>query len=487
MNILIRVYPEIIIKSKQVRKNFIRQLRSNIKEALRGIDRRAESRAMFDRIEVNLPFDDERELIAACLAKLQKIPGVDEVQIFTEIEFESKADLFEQSFALIERDIAGKSFAVRAKRRGQTGLSGMDVSRELGAYIMEHASGVSVDLTNPQFTVSLDLTANSARLITRRLRGTGGFPIGSQQKVLSLISGGFDSTVSTYLMMKKGLKVDFIFFNLGGDVHEIGVKEVSHFLASEFSDGYQPKFISINFENIVTELLTKTNHRFRGIILKRLFVKACNTLSSELGYEAMITGESLGQVSSQTLVNLNVITNAAETLILRPLLSHGKNEIIDIARAIGTEAFASKMPEFCGVVSDKPATAAKLADVLEEEEKFNFELLTEAIESRQVMKVRDFVNMDKINVDVEVTAFPKPDEVVIDVRDEEKAEARPLTYSTVEHVPFFKIAQRFKEFDQSKTYVFYCDKGVVSNLVASNLKQQGYNNVKLLKPLEKKI
>jgi thiamine biosynthesis protein ThiI len=487
MKILIRVYPEIIIKSKQVRTQFIKRLRTNTKEALKQIDRRIEVKALFDRLEINLPFDDEKTLIDACLVKLQKIPGIDEIQIYEEFPFADKADLYEKTFALIKDDIAGKSFAVRAKRRGKSAISGMDVSRELGAYIMKNAAGVSVNLTQPDFTVYLDVNTEIARLIAKRIRGIGGFPVGSQQHVLSLISGGFDSTVSTYLMMKKGLKVDFLFFNLGGDVHEIGVKEVSHFLAQEFSDGYQPKFITINFEKIVAELLTAVHHRYRGIILKRLFIKACNELFKTQNYHAIITGESLGQVSSQTLINLNVITDAAEELILRPLLALGKMEIIDIARKIGTEAFASKMPEFCGVVSDRPATAAKLADVLSEETRFNMDLLHEAVANKTVMKVRDFVNMDKINVDIEVASFPKPDDVVIDVRDEEKAEARPLSYANVQHVPFFKINQQFKDFDQSKTYAFYCDKGVISNLVASNLKQQGFDNVKILRPLDKNI
>ena len=173
-------------------------------------------------------------------------------------------------------------------------------------------------------------------------------------------------------MMRRGARTHFCFFNLGGKDHEIGVKQVSHEIWNRYSSSHKTKFVSVDFDPIVNEILTKVDNGLMGVILKRMMMRAASKVADKLNIKALVTGESLGQVSSQTLTNLSVIDRVTETLILRPLIHIDKAEIIETSRVIGTHDFAAAMPEYCGVISKKPTTRAVMADIEENEAKFDF-------------------------------------------------------------------------------------------------------------------
>ncbi|MEZ5483121.1 MAG: hypothetical protein R3E73_13495 [Porticoccaceae bacterium] len=204
--------------------------------------------------------------------------------------------------------------------------------------------------------------------IPRRL---GGFPLGTQIRVMSLISGGFDSTVSSFLTMKRGLRTHFLFFNLGGRAHEVGVKEVAFYLWNRYSGSHRVRFITVPFEDVVAEILTSVENSQMGVILKRMMLRAGTRIADEMDVAALVTGEAVAQVSSQTLANLAVIDSVTEKLVLRPLITFDKNDIIDIARKIGTEEFAAKIRD-CGVISLNPTTRAR-PERIAEEEPFRFQ------------------------------------------------------------------------------------------------------------------
>ncbi|MEF1231092.1 tRNA 4-thiouridine(8) synthase ThiI, partial [Vibrio fortis] len=169
-------------------------------------------------------------------------------------------------------------------------------------------------------------------------------------------------------------------FNLGGPAHEIGVKQVAHYLWNKFGSSAKVKFISIDFEPVVAEILENVEDGQMGVVLKRMFMRAGGMVAEKFKIEALVTGEALGQVSSQTLTNLRHIDNVTDTLILRPLINWDKEDIIDLARNIGTEDFAKVMPEYCGAISKKPSVKAKKGKLEAEEAKFNFEVLEQVIE-----------------------------------------------------------------------------------------------------------
>jgi thiamine biosynthesis protein ThiI len=179
-----------------------------------------------------------------------------------------------------------------------------------------------------------------------------------------------------------------------------------------------------------------------------------------------------------------VIDSVIDTLVLRPLITSDKGDIIDIARKIGTEEFAAVMPEYCGVISVKPTTRAKPEKIAREESKFDFTVLEQALSSARYLNIDEIANDEMIRQDVEVINIPVQDAVIIDVRHPGEEDRKPLKLANVEiqKIPFYELHSQFSELDKTRTYLLYCDKGVMSRLHASHLQEQGYSNVKVYRP-----
>lgn len=307
----------------------------------------------------------------------------------------------------------------------------------------------------------------------------------TQEDVLSLISGGFDSGVSSYQFIKRGSRTHYCFFNLGGDQHEIGVKQVAYHLWQKYGESHKVKFISVPFDPVVTEILERIDNGQMGVILKRCMMRAASRVAERMGIQALVTGEAMGQVSSQTLTNLNVIDRCTDTVILRPLIVMDKQDIVNISRQIGTEDFAKSIPEYCGVISQKPTVKAVLSKIEAEEQKFSEDLIERVVAAAEIMDIRDIATqMDTKVASAETVEDLAAGEVVIDVRAPEEEEQSPLELEGIEvkAIPFFKLATQFADLDKSKTYLLYCDRGVMSKLQALYLQEQGYDNVKVYRP-----
>jgi thiamine biosynthesis protein ThiI len=349
---------------------------------------------------------------------------------------------------------------------------------------LQHTQALRVDLHTPEVTINLEVKGDAVFVIERRISGIGGYPQGSQEAVVSLISGGFDSIVSSYLTMKRGAKTHFVFFNLGGLAHEAGVKQVSYYLWKKFGSASRVKFISVPFEEVVGEILQNVDHSHMGLVLKRMMLRAADRVSGKLKAEAMITGESMAQVSSQTLTNLGVIDKVTDRLVLRPLITYDKQDIINIATKIGAYEFAASMPEYCAVISNRPTVRAKLKRVEKEEQNFNFNVLEEALENARVTSI------DRVLEDIKQLGqfLPKQqllaNDVVVDVRPSLEQQKKPLNLPGIDiiTVPFFKINKQFATFDQGRNYLLYCEKGVVSQLHALHIQDQGFKNVGVYRP-----
>ena len=347
---------------------------------------------------------------------------------------------------------------------------------------MHNSQAANVKLKNPEITVQLEIRGEKLYMVESKTAGLGGYPMGQQESCVSLISGGYDSSVASYLMMKRGVRTHFLFFNLGGLAHEVGVKQVAHFLWKKYAASHRVLFISIPFEKVVAEILEKVNHAQMGVILKRMMLRVAEQVATEFHAPGIVTGECVGQVSSQTLTNLSVIDNVTNMLAMRPLISMDKQEIISISRQTGTEDFAAVMPEFCGVISDRPTTRAKLDRVEHEESKFDFEVLEEAFTNRRVENI-DQLYQSSLNIDdIEVVSAPTPSDVVIDIRHPHELALKPLqlTKNSVLSIPFFKL-QASEVLRKDTQYLLYCDKGVMSQLQAEELVAKGYK-VKVYQP-----
>jgi thiamine biosynthesis protein ThiI len=286
-------------------------------------------------------------------------------------------------------------------------------------------------------------------------------------------------------MIKKGARTHFCFFNLGGSAHEVGVKQVSYYLWNKFGASHRIKFYAVDFEPVVAEILEKIENGQMGVVLKRMMMRAASKIAEKRGIQSLVTGESLGQVSSQTLTNLNVIDRVTDTLILRPLAAYDKQDIIDIARHIGTEDFAKTIPEYCGVISKRPTVKAVLSKVEAEEDNFDFAVLDKVVEETRVFDIKDIGQESEEEIHaVDTVEQITENAIVLDIRSPEEEDENPLEIEGVEvqHLPFYKLGTQFGDLDQNKDYLLYCDHGVMSKLQALYLLDNGFKNVKVYRP-----
>lgn len=490
MKYLIKLGSEITIKSDGVRKMCIKRLRRNITAHLDAdmIDSRVSG--TWDHIMLTVDDIEDQNKVMSILKNISGIGHFSQVQeyVIPENIFLNTQKVFafvsEKTLEYFLPKIAGKSFVVRIKRSGKHSFKSIDLEREIGWDLFEASENSRVNLHNPDFIVRLDIKENKLYIIKERIIAINGYPTGFQDRVVSLVSGGFDSGVSTFSMMNRWCNVDYLFFNLGGTAHELWVKHVSQYLWKTFSVSYnKARFISVPFEGIITELLEKIDHRYRGVILKRLMLKVASRIAYN-NYYALIKWDSIWQVSSQTLKNMYVIDKASDTLVLRPLVWMNKQDIVDISKKIGTHDFAASMPEYCGVISDKPSTWADYDDILEAEKALDQQVIDAAFENRTIEKVSDML-LDKNSEDIEEVKTIENGEIIIDIREKLRVKKSPLSqkwFQNVQAIPFHEINYKFQKLDQSGQYLFYCDKWVLSHLHWLYLKEKGFLNIKVFRP-----
>jgi len=484
MKFIVKLFPEIMMKSKPVRKRFSQMLQGNIRNVLRNYDEDVKVILEWDKIIVRTENDSE-ENKQTLIKMLSSTPGIAHFLEVKEVEFADLHDAYEQTKAHVGDLLEGKTFCVRVKRIGKHEFSSIEAERYIGGGLNQNTGAVGVKLKGMDVTVKLEINHDKLFFIDKRHEGLGGFPLGTQESVLSLISGGFDSGVSSYQFIKRGSRVHYCFFNLGGAAHEIGVKQVAYRLWQRFGASHRVKFISVPFEPVVAEILENVDNGQMGVVLKRMMIRAAKLVADRLEIEALVTGEALGQVSSQTLRNLSVIDKVTDMLVLRPLIVTDKQDIIDCAREIGTAELSETIPEYCGVISQRPTVKAVMKKIEKEEAKFDLSLIEQVVADSNVLDIRDIGKAaDEEVAEVESVSDFAENEVVLDIRSPEEEDEAPLVIEGVEvkHLAFFKLASQFEKLAQDKTYLLYCDRGVMSQLQALYLKEAGFENVKVYRP-----
>ncbi|MDY3107717.1 MAG: tRNA uracil 4-sulfurtransferase ThiI, partial [Succinivibrio sp.] len=450
MKFIIRLFPEISIKSKPVRNRLIRQVRQNLVNVCKHHGISVNAYAQWDKV---VAIFDETITKDRAITELSRIPGIHSFMEVNEYPFTTLDSLFDEIKDVVGPSIENKTFAVRVKRKGQHEFNSQMAERVIGGKFKASFPNKGVCLDNPEVLIHIEIENQIAYLSGEKHLGIGGYPVGSQGEVFSLISGGFDSGVSTYDVLHRGCRVNYLFFNMGGTAHEIGVKQESYFLWDRFASSHRVRFVTIPFEPIVGQILERTHHGVRGVILKRMMMRVGSLVAKKFDAEALVTGESLGQVSSQTLRNLTHIDNVCDVLLLRPLVTADKQDIIDKSREIGTIGFAESMPEYCGVISDHPNVCPSASFVEEEEAKMDSDLVQKAFESMKVVDINDIPkDTTKLKTEVETVSELLSNEVVLDVRAPDDVEKAPLTVEGHEVItmPFYKTASDFHTLDQIK-------------------------------------
>ena len=475
---IIKFFPEIMIKGTAARRQQINQLSNNLIKLLKRVNENIESKKFSDKIEIVCPIEFSVETRQILL----QTPGVG---VILEAVQYNKINTLDEIKVLVN-DILGhtvknKTFVVRAKRTGTHDFKSTQIEQTVGGYMLAHNDTKGVDLKNPDIKVNIELVHNQLNVVTLKHNGLGGFPIGSQGQILSLMSGGFDSTVASYLTMKRGIKTHFIFFNLGGVAHEIGVKQVASFLWNKFGSSHNVSFITVPFEDVVTEIFRSTAETYMGVTLKRLMLKASEKIADDMGIDALVTGESVAQVSSQTLRNLSLIDQATSKLILRPLSTMHKQDIMKIANDIGTRRFAETMPEYCGVISQNPVIHGSFKRMEVESRKFDYSVLDAAVDKAVSVKAYELVeDISDISQIESVSDISSGKYTIIDIRQGD--DCIKTSCETLK-IPFHKLKSEFKNLPQEKEYLLYCDKGILSQLHAQYLiDAENFTNIRVYRP-----
>jgi thiamine biosynthesis protein ThiI len=217
-----------------------------------------------------------------------------------------------------------------------------------------------------------------------------------------------------------------------------------------------------------------------GVTLKRLMLLASQKVADEMEIDALLTGESVAQVSSQTLRNLALIDQVSNKLILRPLSTMNKPDIIALANHIGTRHFAESMPEYCGVISKNPIIHGSYKRMEKEAKRFDYSILDKAVEDAQHLYVDEILDDVTTHTSIEVITELSDAYTVIDIRAE--AEVTQTDFESIK-IPFHRLKSEFKKLDQSKEYLLYCEKGIMSQLHAQYLcDAQESHNIRVYRP-----
>jgi len=295
-------------------------------------------------------------VVEAVRAAALSVFGISSVDTVRHIEFSDIDDLARTVGEMTTDRVRGRTFAARVKRRGTHDWDSMDLARLIGSEL--HSASAGVDLSSPDVEVSVAVLDQEAYLVIDHQRAAGGLPLGTQDRVLCLVSGGFDSVVAAWMLMSRGCPVDFVHFSLNCAQSDHALA-VARELWARWGHGTQPTVHLVEFQPVKDALYEHVDARMRQVTLKVMMAQAASEIAQQVGITALVTGDALGQVSSQTLPHLVAVSRSVETPLLRPLLGLPKESIIDLARKVGTAELSARAQEVCDLSAGGPvATAA---------------------------------------------------------------------------------------------------------------------------------
>ena len=375
-------YGELSLKGKN-RGQFERMLRNRIHKSLNGYNHQLVDD--LSKLYVMVDNNDVDEVIE----KLKKIFGVvglnPSARIGSEDE-EIKAKVLEVANYAYEQ--GARTFKIAVNRSNKEfEKKSMDYARELGAHVLINSSFEKVQMKDPDVQINVDIRKN-VYVYTERIKTYGGLPIGSTGKGLVLLSGGIDSPVASFMMAKRGMCINFVTFHSFPFTSRQALEKIKELTDILSIYTGKTRLYSMNILKIQEAINTKTKKELATILTRRVMMRLAERLSETMNYQALITGESLGQVASQTMGGLTCTNASMERLpVFRPLIGMDKTEIIDIAKEIGTyEKSIEPFEDSCVIFAPKhPVTNPKLEDILAEEEKIeNYdELMTEIFEEKE--------------------------------------------------------------------------------------------------------
>ncbi len=360
---IVVTYGELSTKGAN-RKDFIRQLRANIKKALEPFEGVTVS-STYNRIYI-LCKNHNPELISE---KLKWVFGIATFSIGYPCELdEDKLKALALDLAIKQNK---KTFKIETRRRNKKfGNSSDAINRLLAGEILKNTE-YQVDVHNPELRIKVEVDENQAYVMVNQQEGAKGYPVGVQGKAMLLLSGGIDSPVAAYMMMKRGVQLDCIHFAAQPYTSQNALDKVKSLL--EILTKFQPEFKLhiVNFTPTQLEIYDKASESYAITLMRRYMVRISEKRGEQVKCKVLVSGESLGQVASQTMESIDVINRAVGMPIFRPLIGMDKNEIIKISKKIGTYDISILPFQDCCTIFDpkNPITKPKIDKVLKFEEK----------------------------------------------------------------------------------------------------------------------
>lgn len=388
MNEIVMVkYGEIALKGLN-KSTFEDMLQKNIKRRLKDLGQFEYYRRQ-STIYITPPEGADMDVIVKRLTYIFGIGAIQRCAVFPKDFAAVTAGAEDYLRSALE---CARTFKVEAKRSDKKfPMQTPDIQQELGGAVLSSFPHLKVDVHNPEVTVRLEIRDNGAYLSAERIVGAGGMPVGSSGKALLMLSGGIDSPVAGYMMAKRGLAVDCIHYVSPPYTSERARMKVE--ALCERLTGYcgDIKFYCVPFTEIQEALRDNCPEEYFTVLMRRIMVKIANRICERDDYGAIITGESVAQVASQTLTALYCTNEAAEFPVFRPVIGMDKKEIIEIARRIGTYD-TSTLPyeDCCTVFSPKhPKTKPRIEDVKAAEQSYDFDgMIEKAVAETEIKRFR---------------------------------------------------------------------------------------------------
>lgn len=388
--IILIKYGELTTK-KANRNLFINILTQNIKNSLKNFDIKITK----NRVRMFIEISQDKDL-EPIINKLTKIFGIHSIVICYKTN--NNIDTIKKEVLTVANNIQFKTFKVETKRSNKNfPINSMEFNNIIGGLLLKNIPNVKVDVHNPDYTLKIEVRETNTYIYSKEIKGAGGYPVGVAGKGILMLSGGIDSPVAGYLAMKRGIKLECLYFESPPHTSELAKNKVKKLV--EKLSNYQAdiKLHVINFTNIQENIYKNINPDYMITIMRRMMYRIAEKIINKQKALVLINGESVGQVASQTLNSMRVINNVTNIPVIRPVACLDKLEIIDIAKKIDTyETSILPYEDCCTIFLPKhPVINPKLEKCLEYEKTFDYDfLIEEAIN-----------NIETININKEFNKF----------------------------------------------------------------------------------
>ena len=381
--LIIIKYGELTTKKDNI-NYFIKTLNDNVKKALSSFD------VLISYDKGRMYIECSEEYFDNIITKLKRIFGIHEIMIGYKFN-ERNIDSIGNNTVKLLKETTFDTFKVITKRSDKTyELDSMEISRKIGGYILKNIDNVKVDVHNPEKEIFIELRKDAVYIYFEKIKGIGGYPVGTLGKGILMLSGGIDSPVAGFLAMKRGVKIEGVYFESPPHTSENAKNKVIELanILSEYNSSM--KLHVINFTKIQEEIYKNIPHEYLITIMRRMMYRITEMIARKNNAHAIINGESIGQVASQTLTSMTVINEVIKTPVIRPVACFDKLEIIDIAKNIGTyETSILPYEDCCTIfVPDHPVINPEHDKCVEYEKLINYEeLIYEAVKNHEIIKI----------------------------------------------------------------------------------------------------